>query len=205
MKENNPLVEMWNSRFAVADYVYGTEPNVFFKEQITDLPPGKLLLPGDGEGRNGVYAASLGWDVDCVDWSEEARVKALKLAKQRNVLVNYIISDLLFFNPENSTYDAIGLIFLHLEESLREELHQKVIRALKPGGKVILEAYEKEQLKYGTGGPKDSSLLYSLEDIVNDFISLDMKVLSKEKIMLSEGELHKGESVVIRFVGVKPE
>ena len=66
------------------EYVYGTEPNQFFKEQLQKIiPAGKLLLPGEGEGRNAVYAAKLGWMVDAFDQSSVARTKALNLAKEK--------------------------------------------------------------------------------------------------------------------------
>lgn len=197
------MKQLWNERFSADKYVYGTSPNEFFKEQISKLAPGKLLLLGEGEGRNAVYAAKRGWTVDAVDWSENAREKALKLARSNNVMIDYQIADLdeIFFHF--SAYDAVGLIFVHMDEELREAVHQKAIKTLKPGGRIILEAYEKDQLNKNSGGPKDIKLLYSLEDIVGDFKSLTYEVLSKETIQLNEGELHNGEASVIRLVGVK--
>ncbi|MGE5438281.1 MAG: SAM-dependent methyltransferase, partial [Bacteroidota bacterium] len=56
-----------------------------------------------------------------------------------------------------------------------------------------------------SGGPKDPALLYSLEDIVNEFTDLDFHQLSKEVIELNEGKYHQGEAVVIRFTGTKEQ
>ncbi|MCU0373551.1 MAG: SAM-dependent methyltransferase, partial [Ignavibacteria bacterium] len=84
----------WNERYASPDFAYGTEPNDFFKREISKLVPGKLLLPGEGEGRNAVFAAIKGWDVTAVDFSEQAKIKALKLADENNVKINYLVSPL---------------------------------------------------------------------------------------------------------------
>ncbi|MDP3831198.1 MAG: class I SAM-dependent methyltransferase [Ignavibacteriaceae bacterium] len=197
------MKQQWNDRFKSEEYVYGTEPNEFFKESISKIKPGRLLLLGEGEGRNGVYAAKNGWTVDAFDWSESAKIKALKLARANNCLIDYKVEDLVNIILHFNMYDAVGLIFLHLEEDLRESIHARVINTLKPGGKVILESYSKEQLNYSSGGPKSSELLYSLEDIVTDFNLLNYELLTKEKVILNEGELHKGEAMVIRMIGVK--
>ncbi len=195
--------DTWNERYSAEEFVYGINPNEFFKETINQIQSGKLLLLGEGEGRNAIYAAKQGWDVTAVDWSESAKLKALKLARKENVLINYIVKSLEDFEPENDTFDAIGLIFLHLIPEAREEIHKKAINALRENGILILIAFDKEQLGNNSGGPKDESLLYSLDEIVEDFIELDFKHLSKEIVNLNEGILHKGEAVVIKFIGVK--
>lgn len=197
------MKELWNKRYSNEEYIYGKEPNEFLREELRKLKPGKILFLGEGEGRNAVFAATLGWTVDAVDFSDEGKRKAFNLAQEKNVKINYIINDLSEFIPNNNYYDAAGIFFLHLNEELRKSVHQKVIDALKPEGKLILEVFDKEQIKYNSGGPKDESLLYSLEEIAEDFIELDFVVFTKEKVVLNEGQGHQGEAVVIRFVGTK--
>lgn len=195
--------ELWNQRYSERDFVYGKDPNQFFKEQIEKLTPGKLLLLGEGDGRNGIYAAKLGWEVDAYDFSETAKEKALKFAESENVKINYTIADLETTEIKTNYYDAVGLIYLHLSEDLRERVHQKALISLKTNGSIILEAYEKEQLKYTSGGPKDIDLLYSLEDIFTDFQDMEIQKFSKETLFLNEGPLHTGEAVVVRFSAKK--
>ena len=195
--------ELWNKRYSERDFVYGKEPNQFFKEQIEKLNPGKLLLLGEGDGRNGVYAAKLGWEVDAYDFSETAKEKALKFAESENVKINYTVADLETVELKTNFYDAVGLIFIHLPEDLREAVHQKALNSLKFGGTIILESYEKDQLKYTSGGPKDIDLLYSLEDIFTDFQDMEIQKFSKETLFLDEGPLHTGDAAVIRFTAKK--
>lgn len=193
----------WDTRYSEEDYAYGTEPNEFFKLELDKLEPGRILIPGDGEGRNSVYAASKGWEVDAIDWSEEARKKAMLLARKNNVLVNYVIDDLTTFTVEREYYDAAALIFVHLGGEDREYLHREVLKGLKPGGILIIEAFDKDQIGNSSGGPKDPELLYSLQEIVEEFIDMDIKHLSREQIELNEGKYHKGKAIVVRFVGQK--
>ena len=193
----------WDERYSGEEFIYGTEPNNFFKEQIDRLKPGRLLMLGEGEGRNGVYAAKKGWSVDAVDFSEKAREKALKLAESQKTKINYVVNDLQDYVPKKNYYDVVGLIFLHLNEKTRENIYKKVIDSLKPGGTIIMEVYSKEQLGRNSGGPQNPEMLYSIEGIKNIFGGLKHKVLEQKIIYLTESSFHYGEASVIRFVGEK--
>jgi len=197
------MKEMWNERYRANTFTYGINPNEFFKQQIDTLTPGKLLLFGEGEGRNAVYAASKDWDILALDWSEVAKEKALTFARQNNVLFRYEVGNFLDIPVEHFSFDAVALIYIHMNEEGREQLHKKAVTSLKRGGTLILEAFDKEQLGKTSGGPQDLSVLYSLEDIVTDFQDLDFKYFAKETLQLDEGEGHKGEAHIIRFAGTK--
>ncbi|MCK9424594.1 MAG: class I SAM-dependent methyltransferase [Ignavibacteriaceae bacterium] len=199
------MKEMWNDRYASDTFIFGTKPNEFFKMQLDTLPSGKLLLFGEGEGRNAVYAASIGWDTVALDWSEKAKEKALTFAKQNNVLIEYHVGNFLEIPIESNSFDAVALIYIHLVEETRERLHKKAIESLKPGGTIIFEAFEQDQLGRTSGGPQNIALLYSLENIVNDFQDLDFKYFAKETLQLDEGDGHRGEAFVIRFTGIKKQ
>jgi SAM-dependent methyltransferase len=162
------LKEFWDDRYAEEGYAYGEEPNVFFKQEIDKLPIGKLLMPAEGEGRNAVYAATLGWDVYAFDISEEGKKKADELAQKNGVTINYIVSDFDAIPYENESFDAVGLIYVHFTPDLRNDYHQKLISLLKHGGSLILEGFSKEHLHYNqknpkVGGPRDITMHYSLE------------------------------------------
>lgn len=197
------MSDFWNERYSGKEYVYGTEPNEFFRERLDLLKPGTILLPGEGEGRNALYALKNGWIPEAFDWSATAKEKALKLAAENrfDFLYNTVTFDGFSVKPEY--YDAAALIYIHLPEQERTMLHQKVIASLKPGGVLILEAYSKEQLGKKSGGPQDAELLYSMAELVEDFIDLNFELLTAATIELHEGEFHSGEASVVRFCGVK--
>lgn len=194
----------WDERYSIEGFVYGTEPNRFFKEQLDKIPePGKIILPGEGEGRNAVYAARAGWQVDAFDQSSVAKQKAFMLARQNCVKFNYTIVDLINFTPDKNFYQAAAIIFVHLPPVERFELHKKLINSLAIGGILILELFSKNQLGKESGGPQDISMLSSSEEIKNDFYELTTIMMEEKDINLNEGEKHSGTASVIRFVGKK--
>jgi SAM-dependent methyltransferase len=195
--------EFWNERYKSNESVYGHQPNSFFKENIIKLRPGKLLLPAEGEGRNALYAASLGWQVDAFDYSEEARQKALTRAAAENLIIDYSLSDITEIMLPYNEYDLIGLVYIHLPETVRKAFHQKCIDALKPGGTLILEAFDKEQINNYSGGPREISMLYSLELLQDDFSTLDITLALQQDIFLDEGAFHSGIAEVVRLVASK--
>jgi len=198
------MQNQWDERYARQEYIYGTEPNNFLKEQLTLLKPGRILFPAEGEGRNAVYAASLGWETEAFDQSTEGQKKALQLAGQKGVTINYYIQSLEGWNPEPDQYDCIALIFLHLPDDLRWQVHQNVVKALKPGGTLILEAFTINQLPRTSGGPKTAELLFTKEQIANDFKGLGILKLDETESFLDEGPLHQGHAEVIQLTANKP-
>jgi SAM-dependent methyltransferase len=195
------MKELWDQRYSQDGYMYGTDPNAFLKEELTILPKGSILLPADGEGRNAVFAASIGWDVTAFDQSEAGRKKALSLAESRGLTIQYILASVPGFDPGEEKYDCIALIFFHLPPELRSSFHRACIRALKPGGTIILEAFDKSQLGNNSGGPKDSALLMSIAELQQDFKELHDLELFRQKVVLQEGAYHSGEAEVIRLIG----
>ncbi|MCB0744300.1 MAG: class I SAM-dependent methyltransferase [Ignavibacteriales bacterium] len=196
------MKQKWNDRYSSEEYFFGKEPNDFFKEEIDKISHGKALFIGDGEGRNSIYAAKLGWQVDSIDVSEVGKSKAEKLAEENKVKINYIIADALEFNYPKEAYDLVAVIYFHADEELREQFHKHIYDALKPNGKLIYLVYDKDHLKLNTNGPSSLNLLYSLENIVEDFIDLDFELLKKEKISRVKNGIQQ-ESIIIKFVGKK--
>jgi SAM-dependent methyltransferase len=200
--------QKWDERYKDTEFAYGKEPNVFFKEWISTLEPGSILMPADGEGRNGVFAATLGWEVTSFDLSVEGQSKALQLAKEQGVALTYIVGDFEQLDFESESFDAIGLVYAHFPADKKSGFHQKLNACLKPGGIVMLEAFSKNHLEYvklhpQVGGPKDIHELYSTAEIMADFNNYEMLLLAEEEIVLEEGKYHNGKGSVVRFVGRK--
>ena len=194
--------QFWNSRYIENDTVYGTAPNKYFKKFVDAHKPGSILLPGEGEGRNAVYAAVKGWRVDAFDFSEVAREKALQLAKEHQVKINYWIQDIGDYKSTEK-YDAVGLIYLHLPPFVRKSFHEQAYQSLAPGGFLVLEAFASEQAQYESGGPRERTLLYDAPMICEDFPFLHLLSCGQQEIDLDEGDYHKGKAAVLRMVGQK--
>jgi hypothetical protein len=195
--------EFWNTRYAEPGFAYGETPNDFFRKELLKLTPGKLLLPAEGEGRNAVFAALKDWDVSAFDQSSEGMRKAAILAKQQGVDVRFDTCDFEHFDPGTVLFDCIALIYFHPPVHFRSAFHLKALTWLKPGGKLIVEAFAKEQIKEQSGGPKDPDMLFSKEELVSDFGSLTNLNIETASIWLNEGRYHSGQARVIRVTGQK--
>jgi SAM-dependent methyltransferase len=197
------MKNFWNERYSEKEFVYGEDPNKFFAEQLSKLQAGMMILPAEGEGRNAVYAASLGWKVSAFDTSDAGKSKALLLADKKGVTIDYKVDDAVsIFYPDNSA-EVVAFIFAHFPPVVRNKIHQKAIQWLKPGGKIILEAFNPNQLNNQSGGPKELAMLYTEEMISNDFEDLDIELLQAVQKPLNEGQYHNGMADVIQFVGTK--
>ena len=197
--------KFWDERYSTTEFIYGTEPNHFFKNELDNLTPGNILLLGEGEGRNALYAALKGWNVDAVDFSTKAKEKALQLAEENDIHINYEVVDLSKYKLKKNYYDAVAIIFLHLKPEVRIFIHSQVNKSLCAGGKLILEVFEKDQLGKSSGGPQNLEMLYSIEEMKNDFENMKIELLEKKFINLDESERHCGYAVVIRLIVVKSE
>jgi len=194
----------WNERYAQPQYTYGKAPNPFFASQLGALSKGKILLPAEGEGRNAVYAAIKGWQVKAFDYSEEGRKKALDLASNYDVTIDYELSEASEFQSDES-FDAIAMIYAHFSGEERSNLCRTLEALLAPGGHLIMEVFSKNQLGRESGGPKVPELLYSKEEVREMFPALDFILLEESKIELDEGPFHQGIAAVIRGLAQKPE
>ncbi len=195
--------EMWDQRYANETFAYGTEPNAFFKEELLKLKAGLILLPAEGEGRNAVFAAKQLWQVVAFDQSKQGRQKALELAHENQVEIEYVTAGFEDFISEKERFDCIALIYAHVPENKRKDYHASITQYLKPGGVLILEGFSKEQLGKASGGPGKVEMLFSKENVLNDFSELETIKLQELDVDLSEGAFHQGKASVIRYIGKK--
>lgn len=202
----NVSVEHWHHRYETDEYVFGQEPNQFLLRQEALFTPGMhVLAVADGEGRNGVWLASLGVDVLAVDAVPRALEKAQRLAEQRGVTLAHECADLGCWDWGVERFDAIVAIFIQFAgPELREQLFNSMKQALKPGGLLLLEGYRLEQLAYATGGPKAPENLYTVELLRNTFEDFEILQLDAYDTHLEEGIGHRGMSALVDLVARKP-
>jgi SAM-dependent methyltransferase len=194
---------MWDERFDTPEYIYGTQPNDFLVSVANEIPPSKVLCLADGEGRNGVYLASLGYDVTAVDQSAVGLAKAQKLAIAKQVSITTIQANLADFVIEPEAWDGIVSIYCHLLSPLRNKVYPQIIRGLKPNGVFIFEGFAPEQLQYNTGGPNDLDLLPKLVTLQEELGSLNWEISQDIERELWEGRYHNGKAAVIQMLGRK--
>lgn len=205
---NNTWTDIWNDRYSKEGFAYGELPNNYLKAQLEQLTPGAILFPAEGEGRNAVFAAKLGWTVSAFDISVEGKKKALRLAETNNVAIDYQVGALQSLNYNTEQFDVLALIYAHFPADIKSIYHQTLDKYLRKNGVVIFEAFSKKHLDYNTrnekvGGPKDIAMLFSMDEIKADFANYEILELEETEIELNEGLYHNGTGSVIRFVGRK--
>ncbi|MGN6567374.1 MAG: class I SAM-dependent methyltransferase [Flavipsychrobacter sp.] len=198
----------WDTRYSKEVYAYGEEPNKYLAAQLNNLKPEKILFPADGEGRNSVYAAKLGWDSYAFDQSSEGKRKAELLATKNKVKIHYQIAQMPSVEYQENEFDAIALIFAHFGGNEKLAYLKQLSSYLKKGGIMIFEAYSKNHMHFQSinskaGGPSDIKMLYSIEELENVFNDYEIITLKEEEVEIHEGPFHGGMSSVIRFVGTK--
>lgn len=202
-----PTGPKWDARYAEPEYIFGEAPNAFLKSKAGLLRAGmKALVPGDGEGRNGVWLAGHGLDVTTVDASRVGVEKSKALAAKRGVPINALHADLEVWDWPTGHVDVIASIFLHFHPDVHVRLHGKMIAALRPGGLILLEAYTPRQLEHrkaGVQGGPPPEMLFTRELLAKDFAGMDIVELDEVDTTLAEGRRHIGPASVVRLVARK--
>lgn len=192
--------KFWDERYAQTGFIYGAEPNEFLASVADQIPSGPVLTLAEGEGRNGLFLAGLGYDVTAVDQSEVGLAKARRLAEERGLSIKTQQADLADYSIEPGAWSGIVSIFCHLPKSIRLPLHAAVVRGLRPGGVFILEAYTPQQLGRGTGGPQSIELLTSLDDLKRELAGLEFLRAQEVERVVREGQYHTGLASVVQIV-----
>jgi SAM-dependent methyltransferase len=164
--------EDWDRRYAEKENLWSVKPNRFLVAEAESLPPGHALDLACGEGQNAIWLAGLGWDVLGVDYSEVAIAKARARAERDGVAAEFVVADLLELEPELDAYELVLVLYLHVRVEERRLVLSRASRALAPGGTLLLVGHDLLNLTEGVGGPSDSSLLCTPDEIAKELPGL---------------------------------
>jgi len=163
------------------------------------------LCVADGDGRNSVWLAQLGLEVAAFDISPVGVEKARRLAAERGVRVRYEVAGVYDWAWPLAAFDVVAAIFVQFADpAMREFMFARMVRALKPGGLLLLEGYTPKQLEYRTGGPPQVENLYTGPMLREAFRDLEVLELREYEDQLEEGERHTGRSALIDLVARAP-
>jgi len=180
----------WDKRFGRKEFALGKEPNPLLKRHIHLLPKGRALDVATGEGRNAVFMAQNGFEVDAVDISEKGLKKARKLAQEKRVKINTFLVDLDRFHIEKERYDLVANFYF-----LKRRLIPRIKKGLRKGGKVIFETYLLEHRTLGTGGPKQAKYFLKPNEPLRLF--RNFRILFYREGIFNEGGRRKAVASLI--------
>ena len=195
--------DFWNERYRPDAYAYGREPNEFLREQAHRIPAGRVLCLAEGEGRNAVFLAELGYEVTAVDSSAEGLRKAQRLADEQGVKITTVEADLNDYAPPLDAFAGVVAIFAHLPATVRKKVHAWVPQVPQAKGVFILEAYRPEQLTFKTGGPRDATMLMTLEGLQAELAGLQVELGREVEREVHEGAYHTGMSATVQMVALR--
>lgn len=194
----------WEARYAASAQLFGTEPSELLRALTPYYTSGMTALAlGDGEGRNGLWLAQRGLEVLSIDLSATALSRSRERARTLGLHIETCCHDLLQWDWPAATFDLITLIFVHLPPPARQQIHSAIIRALKPGGIVAIEAFHKDQLQQNSGGPQVPELLYDCPLLQRDFASLSVIRLEKRSTRVLMNGIDQGSGTVVHFAARK--
>jgi tellurite methyltransferase len=133
----------WDKKYATEKYLSGREAIPFLQEHVDLLPKGQVLDIAMGEGRNGVFLATKGFQVTGVDISTEGLKKAEALAAEHGTTITTLVADLETYAIPPNRFDVIICTYY-----LQRDLFPKIATALKPGGMALIETYTMDHLQY---------------------------------------------------------
>lgn len=192
----------WDRRFAAEGFLFGTEPNAWLREHAGVWRPGQRVLSvADGEGRNSVWLAQQGLQVQAFDISPVGVAKARAFAARAGVAVDYALADIDGWPWPQAAFDGIAAIFVQFADPpRRQRLFARMVAALAPGGTLLLQGYTPRQLEYRTGGPPHLDHLYTGDLLREAFAGLEIAELREYEADLAEGSGHHGRSALIGLV-----
>jgi len=193
----------WNTRYATAEYLFGTAPADFLVRTAPLLPDAaRILCVADGEGRNSAYLGRIGHAVTAFDASDVGVAKARRLAEGWPVAHHVASVETWDWTEE---FDAVVAIFIQFAPpDLRARMFAQMAGAVRPGGLLLLHGYAPRQVGYGTGGPGNAAHMYTTDLLREAFAGWEVLRLEDYDGVIDEGPGHSGRSALVDLVARKP-
>ena len=189
----------WDRRYADSEFLWTVEPNRFVAQEVADLPPRRALDLACGEGRNAVWLAQRGWQVTAVDFSPMGLRKARQLAAARGVTVEWVLADLLDYQPETAAYQLVLLAYFHVAAVERAAVLLAACAAMASGGEILVVGHDLSNLTEGVGGPQDSNLLYTPAGITAELRGVTVQRAERVRRPVDvDGRFHDAIDTLVR-------
>ena len=193
MGEGEPGADFWNERYASVDRVWAKKPNALLMEFAAQLPPGRAVDIGAGEGRNAIWLAHEGWAVTAIDISDVGLARAAAQAAEEDVALETVVGDWREYRAP-APFDLAVISFMHPRENHMFEWAREL---LAPGGHLFTVGVDLSEL--GKRGPKDPDKLYTTERLRAALAGFE--VLRCEKVAY-QGETTQGPKRVVDSVAI---
>jgi SAM-dependent methyltransferase len=167
--------EDWDARYSQEGLLWSAQPNRFLVAEVSGLPHGRGLDLACGEGQNSIWLAGLGWRMLGVDYSPVAIEKARARAERDGVAVEFLCDDLVTYEPEESAFDLVIVLYLHIGTDERKLVLERAALAVAPGGTFLFLGHDLKNLTDGVGGPSDPSIHVTPDELASELPGLEIE------------------------------
>lgn len=170
----------WDARYDQKELVWGAEPNRYVAQWARDLSPGVAVDLASGEGRNAVWLARQGWQVQSLDYSPVAVERSKKLADEElddSELARFstFVSDVTEWSGHD--IDLVVVCYLHVDQETMRQVWRSAVNSLNKSGTVIIIGHDTSNFSDGVGGPQDTSVLFDPDDVLSAVDDLPVQVV----------------------------
>ncbi len=171
----------WDERYRDTELVWSAGPNAAVAAALADHPPGRALDLAAGEGRNALWLAEQGFEVEAVEFSPVAIEKGSALAAHRGVSVTFTLGDLTA-PLDLAAADLVLIAYLHLPRDVERAVLARAAGWVAPAGTFLLIAHARRNLTDGVGGPPDPELLPTPQEITDALAGTGLVIERAEEI-----------------------
>lgn len=129
---------VWDERYRASDRLWSGRPNGALVVEVADLPPGRVLDVGCGEGADAVWLASRGWEVTALEVSGVALERAAGHARDAGVSVRWVHAGLAEASLPSGSFDLVSAQYPALQRTPDAAAEKALLEAVAPGGVLLL-------------------------------------------------------------------
>ncbi|SHF95451.1 Thioredoxin reductase [Geodermatophilus nigrescens] len=145
--------QWWEDRYRSTDRAWSGRVNDVLATEAADLPPGRALDAGAGEGGDAVWLARRGWAVTALDLSRVALDRAAAAAAAAGVPLDTRKTDISSWEPGEERWDLVTASFLHFLPATRDDVLRRLASAVAPGGTLLVTMHDGSDVSHGVQRP----------------------------------------------------
>ncbi|WP_369130177.1 class I SAM-dependent methyltransferase [Modestobacter roseus] len=187
----------WEERYRDSPALWSGRANAALVAEAADLPPGRALDVGCGEGGDVLWLAGRGWQATGLDWSEVALVRAAEHAAAAGLTerVEWVRGDVATWQPPDGAYDLVTAHFLHPQEALRHELVPRLASGVAASGTLLWVGHPYDEERAARwGGDRFATAAQVLADL--DPAQWDVVTAESRPRSGGEGGHHHADEIV---------
>jgi len=165
---SNPVpmgAQFWDDMYSSRDQVFSGRANGVLVTEVTDLPPGRALDVGCGEGADARWLAQRGWQVTAVDISKTALDRAAATDPDVAGRVTWTAMDLTRTPPPARAFDLVSAQYFPLSRQAGDAGPRGLVAAVAPGGTLLVASHDPADLPPDTDHGFDPADYWHPHDI----------------------------------------